>query len=128
MSHADFVRVIYANALGRSGVSAPPEADVDYWAGHLAQGTSTRGTLISTMLISAHSFKGDATWGWVPDLLDHKIAVATYFAITQGLNYNTPEESIVKGMAIAGAVKPDGTPDLPGLTGFTDVGFNLALP
>jgi len=64
----------------------------------------------------------------VPDLLDNKIVVDTYFAMAQGLNYNTPEASIVKGMAIAGAVQPDGTPDLPRLTGFTDVGFNLALP
>jgi hypothetical protein len=44
---------------------------------------------VSTILSSAHTYKGDATWGWVPDLLDNKISVANQFAVTWGLNYNT---------------------------------------
>ncbi len=104
MSNADFVRVVYRNVLGRSGATAPPDADVNYWAGEIANGRATRGSLISAMLDSAHSFDGDATWGWVADLLDNKVAVANYFAVDNGLNYNTAEDSISKGMAIAAAI------------------------
>lgn len=104
MTNADFVRVVYKNVLGRSGANAPADADVNYWAGEIAGGSATRGSLISTMLDSAHSFKGDATWGWVADLLDNKVTVANYFAVDNGLNYNTAEDSISKGMAIAAAI------------------------
>lgn len=104
MTNADFVRVVYKNVLGRSGATAPPDEDVNFWAGNLANGTATRGSLIATMLNSAHSFKGDAKWGWVADLLDNKVNVANYFAVDNGLNYNTPEDSISKGMAIASAI------------------------
>lgn len=109
MSNADFVRVVYKNVLGRSGSNAPPDADVNYWAEEIAGGRATRGSLISTMLDSAHSFKGNATWGWVADLLDNKVAVANYFAVDNGLNYNTAEDSISKGMAIAAAIISTGT-------------------
>jgi len=128
MSHADFVRIIYQNVLGRSGATAPPDVDVQYWAGQLSSGQSSRGQLLSTMLNSAHSFAGDATWGWVPQLLDNKITVATRFAIEQGLNYNTPAESITKGMAIAAAVTPTSTDAAVSLMNIADTGFNLTLP
>jgi len=59
------------------------------------------------MLTAAHSYANDATWSWVPQLLDNKIKVASYFSVEQGLNYNTPEASISKGMAIAAAVTSD---------------------
>lgn len=104
MTNADFVRVIYKNGLGRSGSTAPADADVNFWAGKLENGSATRGSLISTMLDSAHSFKGNSTWGWVADLLDNKVAIANYFAVDNGLNYNSAEDSISKGMAIAVAV------------------------
>ena len=104
MTNADFVRVVYRNVLGRSGATAPPDADVNYWASEIASGRATRGSLINTMLGSAHSFEGDSTWGWVADLLDNKVEVANYFAVDNGLNYNTAEDSISKGMAIAAAI------------------------
>jgi len=75
------------------------------------QGQS-RGVLVSTMLDSAHTFKGnpygtgDGQWGQVPDLLDNKIEVADSFAVEWGLNYNTLEESITQGKAIAAAITP----------------------
>ena len=50
MSNADFVKVVYKNVLGRSGTTAPPEADVTYWANQIATGADTRGSLINTML------------------------------------------------------------------------------
>jgi hypothetical protein len=111
MTNEDFVRVIYKNVLGRSGATAPPDEDVNYWASNLASGAATKGSLVKTMLSSAHSFKGDGTWGWVADLLDNKATVANYFAIQEGLNYNTSSESISKGMAIAAAVTSTNTTD-----------------
>ena len=117
MSNDEFVRVIYKNVLGRSGTTAPPDADVQYWSGELTAGRATKGSLVSTMLSSAHSFKGHAAWGWVADLLDNKVAVADYFAVQQGLSYNMAEDSITKGMAIAAAVTAFGTADAIELIG-----------
>lgn len=124
MTNADFVRVIYKNVLGRSGDTAPPDNDVQYWAGLLAQGQETKGSLVSTMLGSAHTFKGNATWGWVADLLDNKAAVAHYIAVQQGISYNTPADSIAKGMAIAAAVTSTDTSAAIGLIGIADPGFS----
>lgn len=107
MTNAEFVNVVYRNVLGRAD-GADPEG-LAYWAGELAAGRETRGSLVSTILDSAHTFKGHPTWGWVPDLLDNKIAVANIFAVERGLNYNTPEDSIANGMAIAAAITPTDT-------------------
>jgi cyclophilin family peptidyl-prolyl cis-trans isomerase/methionine-rich copper-binding protein CopC len=107
MSHSDFVNVVYRNVLGRSkGADA---GGLAYWSGRLETQTATHGSLVSTILDSAHTFKGDATWGWVADLLDNKITVAKTFAVDWGLNYNTPSDSISHGMAIAAAVTPTST-------------------
>ncbi|MCX7170863.1 MAG: DUF4214 domain-containing protein [Proteobacteria bacterium] len=107
MDNAAFVRIIYANVLGRSGSNAPPQADVDYWANNLATGHDTRGSLINTMLGSAHSFKGDATWGWVADLLDNKVTVGTYHAVTAGIDYAT--DAYAKSQEIAAKVTSSDT-------------------
>lgn len=120
MSNADFVRVIYKNVLGRSGSSAPPDADVNYWVDNLIRGTDTRGSLVKTMLASAHTFKGDATWGWVADLLDNKVAVGKYAAVTAGVDYLTPEAAITQGMAIAQAVTATDTSAAVQLIGLSD--------
>lgn len=125
MSDADFVRVIYKNVLGRSGVTAPPERDVQYWANELKNGRS-KGNLISTMLVSARSFTNDPTWGWVPQLLDNKVAVAHYFAVQQGINYNSPEESILSTIAIAAAITPTDVSTTISRIGIVDNTFNLA--
>ncbi|MFC7515263.1 DUF4214 domain-containing protein [Herbaspirillum sp. GCM10030257] len=108
MTPAEFVRIIYKNVLGRSGDTAPPEEDVQFWAGRITSGAASRGTLIRSMLDSAHSFQNDPTWGWVPALLNNKYTVGHYFAVQQGLNYNTPELSIQRTMEIAAAVTPQG--------------------
>lgn len=125
MSDAEFVRVIYKNVLGRTGASAPPDTDVQYWAGELAAGRATKGSLVKTMLDSAHSFSGNAQWGWVTQLLDNKVVVANYFAVQQGLNYNTSETSITKTMAIAAAVTSTATSEAIDLVGLADTAFSL---
>jgi uncharacterized delta-60 repeat protein len=125
MTDADFVRLVYKNVLGRTGETAPPKEDVDYWAGNLHSGADTRGSLINTILVAAHTFKNDPLWHQVPDLLDNKIAVAQTFAIDWGLNYNTPQDSITQGMAIAAAITPTGTQDAIALIGVSGAEMHL---
>jgi hypothetical protein len=107
MTNADFVNLVYRNVLGRKdGADA---GGLAYWTGELASGRATRGTLVNSILDSAHTFKGSATFGYVADLLDNKIAVAKQIAVDWGLNYLTPDASITNGMAIAKAVTPTDT-------------------
>lgn len=118
MTHADFVNVIYRNVLGRTdGADAEGLA---YWTNALSSGAQSRGGLVTTILATAHTFKGNATYGYVADLLDNKAAVAQTFAVDMGLNYNTPEASITNGMAIAGAVTSTSTAAAITLIGVTD--------
>lgn len=127
MTHADFVRVVYKNVLGRSGATAPPEVDIAYWVNALQSGQSSRGTLVRTMLASAHTFQDDVTWGWVTQLLNHKLAVANYFAVQHGLNLKSPEESISKTTAIANAITPDHFLDAMKIVAVDDKWFNLSV-
>lgn len=106
MTNADFVKIVYRNVLDRS---TPDAQGLAYWSAALDNGTETRGSLIRSMLGSAHTFKGDATWGFVADLLDNKAAVARDFAVDRGLNYTSSAQSITRTMAIAAAVTPSDT-------------------
>ncbi len=124
MSNADFVNVVYSNVLGRS--EGADTGGLTYWSGKLANGQATHGSLVSTILGSAHTYKGDATWGWVADLLDNKITVANQFAVDWGLNYNTPSESITQGMAIAAAVTPTSTAAAIALIGVSATDMQIA--
>lgn len=117
MSHADFVNTLYRNVLGRAD-----GADADglaYWSGALASNQETRGTLVGSLLDSAHSFKGHTQWGWVADLLDNKAIVAQRVAVDWGLNYATPAQSISEGMRLAAAITPSDTDAALALTGIT---------
>jgi hypothetical protein len=121
MSNADFVNIVYKNVLGRSD-----GADADglaYWSGELASGHATRGSLVVSILASAHSFKGNATLGYVADLLDNKVSVASAFAVQQGLTYNNSNDSITNGMAIAAAVTPTDISAALKLIGVSDGAF-----
>ena len=102
MTTADFINVVYKNVLGR-----PDGADaggMKYWTDLLTAGTETRGSLVSNILGAAHAYKGDATWGWVANLLDNKVAVAKSFSIDMGLSFTTADASITQGMAISHAI------------------------
>lgn len=122
MENADFVKIIYLNVLGRTEVDTE---GLNYWSKSLVDGSQTRGTLIKTILFSAHSFKGKADYGWVADLLDNKVTVGNYYAIEQGVNFNTPEESYAKGVAIAKLITPTDTNAAISLIGINDSGFTL---
>lgn len=122
MSDADFINAVYRNVLARpEGAS---EKGLTYWTGELASGNATRGALVIQILSSAHTFKGDATWGWVADLLDNKLLVADRFAVDWGLSFSTPQAAIARGMAIAAAVTPEDTAAAIALIGVseTDMG------
>ena len=103
MSNADFVKIVYKNVLGRE---SPDQDGLNYWTSSLANGSATRGTLIKAMLGSAHTFKGNANYGYVADTLENKVSVGSYFAVQQGLTYRSGADSITQGMAIAKAVTP----------------------
>ena len=80
---------------------------------------------MSTILDSAHTYKGDASFGYVADLLDNKITVAKTVAIDYGLNYNSADEAVSNGMAIAAAVTPTSIALAIALVGVN--GFDLQL-
>jgi hypothetical protein len=123
MTNTDFINVVYKNVLGRKdGADA---GGLSFWDGALTSGQASRGTLVTNILDSAHTFKGDKTWGWVADLLDNKITVAKKFSIDMGLNYKTPEESITKGMAIASAITSTDTSAAVTLIGVTEASLLL---
>lgn len=123
MSNADFINLVYKNVLGR--IDGADKDGLEYWSTQLSTGIATRGSLVSTILDSAHGFKGDANWGWVASLLDNKIEVAQIFAVNLGLNYLTPDDSIKNGMAIAAAVTPTDITAAVKLIGITPQDFQL---
>jgi len=122
MSNNDFLNVFYKNVLGRpEGVDA---GGLAYWNGKLANGSSTRSSLANDILDSAHTFKGNATWGWVADLLDNKIAVANTIAVDWGLTYNT--DAYARGVAIAAAITPTNTAVALALVGVSAADLSIA--
>jgi hypothetical protein len=123
MTNADFVNVIYRNVLGRKdGADAEGLA---YWTGELSSGRASRGTLVNTILDSAHTFKGHATFGYVADLLENKVSVAKQVAIDWGLNYLSTSDAVSYGMAIAKAVTATDTSVAVALVGITPGSINL---
>ncbi|MFZ6801309.1 M64 family metallopeptidase [Undibacterium sp. Di24W] len=107
LTNADFINKIYVNALGRK--DGADSGGLDYWSKQLESGAQTRGTMVLSVVGAVHQWKGDPVWGWVADLLDNKIQVAYKFAVDWGLNYSTPEESILKTMQIASLITPTDT-------------------
>lgn len=101
MTDTNFINIIYKNVLGRKD-GADAEG-LNYWRNELLNGVE-RGTLVSTILNSAHTFKGKADYGYVADLLDNKIQVGKTVSIDWGINFNTNELSVSKGMEIAAAI------------------------
>jgi uncharacterized protein (DUF1800 family) len=129
MSNTEFVTLIYKNVLGRT---SPDQEGLTHWINSLNNKTTTRGTLIRTMLNAAHTYKGDITYGWVAQLLDNKVEVAQEFSINQGITYLSVAESISKGMSIASVVTPTDTSLAKGiiqsLVGVKEVSLNLPSP
>lgn len=122
MTNTDFINKVYANVLGRS--SGADAGGLAYWNDALSTGTS-RATLVEQILVAAHTYAGDPTWGWVASLLNNKDAVAQEFAVTLGLNYNDAATSISGGMAIAAAITPTDTSAAIALIGVNPANIHL---
>jgi len=105
LSNTDLINKIYTNALGRK--EGADSAGLNYWLKDLGSGVQTRGSMVLAIVAGAHKETGE--WKWVADLLDNKIQVAYKFAVDWGLNYSTPEESILKTMQIASLITPTDT-------------------
>jgi VCBS repeat-containing protein len=122
MSNDDFINIVYRNVLGR-----PEGADEDglkYWRAELTSGKASKGKLVSDILDAAYgpAFSDPTNpFHWVQKLLYNKLEVAKQVALAWGVNYNSPQDSISKGMAIAAAVTPDST-----TAAITLVGVDLA--
>lgn len=119
MSNDDFIRIIYKNVLGRSGITAPTTAEIDYWSNQLKNGVP-KGSMVRAILVSAREYANDPVWGWVTKLLNNKLDVANYFAVKQGFSYLTLNDNITKTMAIAAAVTSTSTSAALDLIGYKD--------
>ncbi len=117
MTRAEFISVIYKNVLGRNEVDS---AGMAYWDAALASGTETKATLVNTILNVAHSMEfsnPNNSYHWVQKLINNKLDIAKTISVEWGVNYNSPEDSISKGMAIAAAVTSEGIDQAIGLVG-----------
>ena len=121
MTNEDFINIVYRNVLGRSeGADA---GGLNFWSAELASGRSSKGALVSSILDAAHgkAFSDPANpFHWVQELLDNKLAVAKQVSVEWGVNYNSSQDSISKGMAIAAAITPDDTSAAIALVGVVD--------
>ncbi len=121
MTNDDFIHIVYRNVLGR-----PEGADaggLSFWRAELASGRSSKGALVSSILDAAHgaTFSDPANpYHWVQKLLDNKLEVARQVSVEWGVNYNSSQDSISKGMAIAAAITPDDTSAAIALVGVVD--------
>lgn len=124
MGTEEFVRKIYKNVLGRNEVD---QEGLNYWSGEIDSGRKSRGNLIRVIIDAAHGSRSNVNYAWVADLLDNKVIVGKYFSIQHGLNYNTPNESISKGMEIAALVQPTDSAAAKNKIGITDTALDLNL-
>jgi Ca2+-binding RTX toxin-like protein len=100
MTNDDFIHTFYRNVLGRK--DGADEGGLSYWVNKLTTGASSRSSLAQDILNSAHTFKGDADFGYVADLLDNKYFVGKTVAIDWGVNFLT--KVYERGVDIAAAV------------------------
>lgn len=97
MTSSDFVKTLYANVLGRLGVTAPSASDVLYWSQQLDKKTLDRAGLVQKMLSDAKGFATDPTYGYVAKNLQQKLDAGIDHAVVLGINYNTLDEAVVRG-------------------------------
>lgn len=118
MTNDAFIAIVYKNVLNR------PTVDTDglnHWLNQLATGGKSRGEMVSDLITAAHGYANDTTWSWVDKLLNNKATVADKFAVSWGMGYTTPDESITKGMEIINAVTQDDTTAAINLVGVNSV-------
>lgn len=95
----DFIKISYANALGRDSVD---QEGMDYWTKKLESGAVSRGEFVQKLISDAKAFAGDEEWGWVATYIQNRVAVGDYFAKnSEGL---TGIEAMNAGIKALGAV------------------------
>jgi hypothetical protein len=87
LTDTDFVTKVYNNVLNR----APDSGGLKYWVERLDSGTITRDNFITSFTFAVNAETGTTDKA----LIDNKIAVGQYFAITKGLNDGTQAQSIM---------------------------------
>ncbi|HSV46159.1 MAG TPA: Ig-like domain-containing protein [Ramlibacter sp.] len=125
LDNAAFVRIVYANVLGRPEGSpkAPDNDEVAYWDHWLQQAGHSRGGMVLQMLDDVHTgFTGHAEYGFVASLLNNKAEVANYYAIEQGLGKLDAQDNIAFGRELAGLVTPSDVSAAIALVGLGDGG------
>lgn len=123
---SDFVEAVYKYAFGRFGATAPTAGEVATWSARIDTNGISRGALILEMVTSARSGSGSlGTDGNVVALLNNKLTLGRFFAVEQGINYNSVDESLNRRTAIATAVTSTDINAAKALIGFTDASFNL---
>lgn len=127
MSAGDFVRIVYKNVLGRTGASAPSDAEVNYWVNDLTSGRQTKSSLVSSMLYSARLFANDPDYGWVTRLLNNKIELGKYVALEQSVSFADAGKNITRGVQIIAAVTPNDTSDAKAVLGIDDAQFSATM-
>jgi Ca2+-binding RTX toxin-like protein len=118
-----YVAQIYGHVLLRpqDGPNAPATEELGYWTDWLQVGGHSRGSMVLQMLDDVHTwFDGHPSLGFVADLLDHKAAVAHWYAVQQGLGFHDPQQDIAFGRQMAALVTPTDTSAAIALVGLDD--------
>ena len=121
MTHTEFINRIYKNVLGREDGADP--GGLEYWSKQLDSGHVSHGDLVLSILHAAHSFKGNASFGYVSDLLDNRYQVAKTLAVDWGISYNTDELNISKSTATLNLISANNTTDAIELIGLPPYDF-----
>ncbi|MBR7801420.1 type I secretion C-terminal target domain-containing protein [Undibacterium fentianense] len=121
MNNEDFIHTFYRNVLGRK--DGADEGGLRYWNNKLMTGESSRSSLAQDILNSAHTFKGNADFGYVADLLDNKYLVGRTLAIDWGISF--VENPYERGVSIAAAVTPTNTDYALSLVGVVGKDLNF---
>lgn len=126
MVSTEFVTAVYKHVFGLFGATAPAASDVESWSNRIGKGGMSRAAMVLAMLAEA---RGGGTTALaassVTTLLDNKATLGDFFAVQQGINYNSPDESIVKTKEILAAVTPTNLAVAQGMIGYVDSTFNL---
>lgn len=120
-----FVTAVYKSVFGLTGATAPAPASVEAWSVRIDKNGITRAALIMEMLQAARAGSADLAAASIIPLLDNKVLVGNFFAVQQGINYNSATESADRTMAIKSAVTSTDIVAAQGNIGFSDPSFNL---
>jgi hypothetical protein len=124
MTNDLFVTAVYKSVFGLTGATAPTPASVETWSVRIDKDGITRAALVMEMLQAARA-GSIAPAASIIQLLDNKVFVGDFFAVQQGINYNSATESTDTTSAIKSAVTSTDIVAAQGMIGFADPSFNL---